>query len=246
MVSVSVSLAQGTAGEDAKYEYRNLIDMPTVGILNKGMVAASVYNMANGTVIAKIEAGVFDNFSFGFSYGGANVIGTGEIDWYKYPSLNAKYKIFKESLQYPAITVGFDMQGKGAYIDSTERFERKSPGLYVAVAKTFSFLGYLTFHGAISSSLERKDDDGDFNFYAGIEKTVGSTISVYAEYDLALNDNGERSLGDGSGYLSAGVKLSIADGFTLGFDLRNLIDNKKLTSNRADRAITIDFIKSIF
>ena len=38
LITVSALLAQGTAGTDAKYEYRSLIDMQTAGVLQKGYV----------------------------------------------------------------------------------------------------------------------------------------------------------------------------------------------------------------
>ena len=74
--------AQGTSGSNAKYEYRNLIDLPTAGILEKGFVGVSMDFMPGGIVIPKLEVGVMDGFSFGISYGGSNIIGSG-------PSLEA-------------------------------------------------------------------------------------------------------------------------------------------------------------
>jgi hypothetical protein len=79
----SILLAQGTAGTNAKFEYRSLVDLPTAGVLEKGYVGVSMDMMPLGVLVSKIEVGVFDNFSFGISYGGSNIIGTGEIDWYK-------------------------------------------------------------------------------------------------------------------------------------------------------------------
>ena len=67
--------AQGTAGENAKYEYRQLIDMPTAGIMERGTVGITTELLPFGTLIAKIEAGIFNNISIGLSYGGTNIIG---------------------------------------------------------------------------------------------------------------------------------------------------------------------------
>jgi hypothetical protein len=38
----------------------------------------------------------------------------------------------------------------------------------------------------------------------------------------------------------------LGDGFTIGFDLRDLLDNKKWNPSSADRALRIEYIKSIF
>ena len=77
--SLSLNIfAQGSAGENAKYEYRSLIDMQTAGILEKGFVGITSDIMPHGVLIEKLEVGVFDNVSFGISYGGSNIIGTGD------------------------------------------------------------------------------------------------------------------------------------------------------------------------
>lgn len=239
--------AQGSAGTAAKYEYRKLIDVPTAGILEKGNVGTSIDVLPGGDVISRIEVGIYDNVSFGISYGGGNVIGSGEIDWYKIPGVNIRVRLIDETLQTPAVTLGFDSQGKGDYYDDVNRYEIKSPGFFAAAAKNFEFLGFLSLHGVINYSLERDDGDENINLAIGLEKTIGPQVSIVAEYDFAINDNNEKaSFGDGKGYLNVGARWSVGDGFTIGLDLRNMLDNKKFTSSKADRAIFVEYIKSIF
>lgn len=243
---ISFSFAQGTAGTDAKYEYRSLIDIPTAGILEKGFVGVSADVLPFGVVISKIEVGVFDNFSFGISYGGSNIIGTGRVDWYELPGVNVRARLVDETESMPAFTIGFDSQGKGLYDEELNRFEIKSPGFYVAAAKNFEFLGYLSLHGVVNYSLERDDDDKDLNLGVGFEKTLGGKVSLVGEYNFAINDNTIKAYGDGNGYMNFGVRWSVGEGFTIGLDLRDLLDNKKISSNKADRALFVEFIKSIF
>lgn len=246
LFSMSISFAQGTAGTNAKYEYRSLIDLPSAGILEKGFVGVSADVLPYGVVISKIEVGVFDNFSFGISYGGANIIGTGKIDWYELPGVNVRARLVDETASMPAFTFGFDSQGKGLYDSELNRFEIKSPGFYVAAAKNFELLGYLSLHGIINYSLERDDDDKDLNLGVGFEKTLGDKISIVGEYNFAINDNSIKSYGDGNGYMNFGIRWSVGDGFTMGLDFRDMLDNKKINSNKADRAIFVEYIKSIF
>jgi len=247
LAAFSVStFAQGTAGEGAKYEYRSLVDMPTAGILEKGFVGTTTDILPAGVVIARLEVGVFDNVSFGISYGGANIIGAGSPDWYKLPGVNIRFRLFDESVSMPAISMGFDSQGKGVYFDSTSRYAIKSPGFYAAVSKNFQFLGFLSLHGTVNYSLETKDGDNFINLSAGFEKTIGNNFSLIAEYDFAFNDNTTNVYGNGNGYLNLGVRWAMGDGFTLGFDLRDLLDNKKWNPSTADRALKIEYIKSIF
>lgn len=246
LIASPMFFAQGTAGSSAKYEYRYLIDMPTAGILNKGYVGSTTNVMPYGVVIQRLEVGVFDNISFGISYGGSNIIGTGTPGWYKLPGVNFRFRIINETVGLPAVTLGFDSQGKGEYYDSTSRYAVKSPGFFGAVSKNFSFLGYLSLHGTVNYSLETKDGDNFMDLSIGFEKTVGANVSIVGEYDFAFNDNTTRDFGSGNGYLNMGIRWAMGEGFTLGFDLRDLLDNKKLHPSAADRAIKIEYIKSIF
>jgi len=260
-VIFSTIFAQGSAGSEASVEYSSLIDMPAAGVLKKGNVGTSFYLMPEGVVIGKIEVGVFNGFSFGITYGAANFIGVGSPDWYKLPGVNVKIKLLNETETLPAFTLGFDSQGKGRYYEKlseysplkegikefdVNRFKIKSPGFFIASAKNFQFIGFLTLHGCISYSLEKGDDDKDLNLLVGAEKTLGSELSLIAEFDFSMNDNGKYSFGDGEGYFNAGIRWSPGDGFTIGFDLRDLFSNKKLNPGAADRALKVEFIKPIF
>ena len=133
LVLTNLSLSQGTAGVSAKYEYMYLIDMPTAGILEKGFVNVTTDLMADGVLIARLDVGVFKNLSFGISYGGSNVIGTGAIDWYQWPGINIRVRLLDEKNSLPAITLGFDSQGTGKYFDAESRYTFKSPGFFAAI-----------------------------------------------------------------------------------------------------------------
>ncbi len=238
--------AQGSAGENAKYEYRSLVDMQTAGILEKGFVGITSDIMPHGVLIEKLEVGVFDNVSFGISYGGSNIIGTGEPNWYKVPAINIRFRLFNETILMPAITLGFDSQGKGEYFDSLNRYAIKSPGFFAAGSKNFAMLGFLSIHGSINYSLETKDGDNFMDMHLGFEKTLGSSFSIIGEYDFALNDNKSQAFGNGNGYLNMGIRWSVGSGLTFGFDLRDLLNNKKINPSTADRALRIEYIKNIF
>jgi len=237
--------SQGTAGELAKYEYRYIIDSPTAGILEKGVVGVTTEILPAGVLIAIIEAGVFENVSIGISYGGANLIGSGKVDWYNWPGVAIRARVINETTLMPAITLGFDSQGKGTYDEDLNRYSIKSPGFFGAVSKNFDFLGYMSLHGTVNYSLEGNDGDNFVDVRTGVEKTLGSSFSLLVEYDFAFNDN-NTDFASGKGYLNAGLRWSIGTGFTLGFDLRDLLSNKASTKNAADRSFKIEYIKNIF
>jgi hypothetical protein len=238
--------AQGSAGESAKFEYRNLIDMPVAGILEKGFVGISNNVMPGGVVISKLEVGVFDNLSFGISYGGANIIGSGKPDWYNLPGVNIRYRFSEETVSFPALTIGFDSQGKGLEFNNPDRYQIKSAGFFGAASKNFQFLGYLSLHATVNYSLEKSDGDNFINIRIGAEKTIGQNFSVVSEYDFGFNDNAVNAMGKGNGYLNLGIKFSAGSGLTLSMEIRDIFNNKRWSPNSADRALTIEYIKSIF
>jgi len=240
------ALPQGTGGTNAKFEYRRLIDLPTAGVLAKGFAGITLDVMPFGVVISRIEVGVFDGFSFGISYGGSNIIGSGAIDWFKLPAINIRGRILDETATLPAMAIGFDSQGKGNFNRDLNRYQIKSPGFFAAASKNFEFIGYISLHGVINYSLERDDANKALNLGVGFEKTIGSKVSFLGEYDFGFNDNTGSALGKGNGYLNFGLRWSVGDGLTLGLDLRDLLQNKRLSDNRADRGIFVEYVKSIF
>lgn len=237
----------GSAGSAAQVEPRYLIDMPTAGILHNGMIAMNVHFYENSGVLVGLEAGAFNRLTFGLSFGGTNVIGSGAVDWNKLPGVNIRFRILDETDATPAVTVGFDSQGKDAYISQYNRYEYKSPGFFAAASKYFSMLGYLGIHGGVNYSLENGDGNKNVNFYVGADKTIGSDISVVAEYNFGLNDNYPSGYpnalaSSGPGFLNAGARWSVGNGFTIEFDYKNLLDLKKTGSLRT---IRIEYVQSM-
>ena len=245
LLITSNSLPQGTAGEKAKYEYKYLIDMPVAGVLEKGFVAVAADIMRSGVLITFLDVGVFENVSFGISYGGSNIIGTGSIDWYKWPGINVRARILNETKTIPALTLGFDSQGKAEYFDDQNRYAIKSPGFFAAASKNFALWGFLALHATGNYSLENTDGDNFVNLLVGLEKTVGSQVSLILEYNFALNDN-NGDFGSGKGYLNAGLRWSVGNGFTMEIDVRDLLRNSSINPSSADRALRIEYIQAIF
>jgi hypothetical protein len=236
----------GSAGSGAQVESRYLIDMPTAGILHNGMIGMSLHFYEMSGVMMVLEAGAFNRLTFGLSYGGTNVIGSGPVDWNKLPGINLRFRILDETVSFPAVTLGYDSQGKDLYISEYDRYLYKSPGFFAAASKYFNVLGYLGFHGGVNYSLEySKDKNKNINFYIGADKTIGRDISVVAEYNFGLNDNLTDTLhlaSAGPGYLNAGIKWSVGNGFTVEFDYKNLLDLKKTGSLRT---IRIEYVQSL-
>lgn len=238
------AVAQNSAGDAANIEPRYIIDTPTAGLLKRGAFSFESNFFQDGGVMFGLYAGALDRLTFGVSYGGVGIIGKNKVNGQKLPGVMVKYRLFDETEAMPAIAFGFDSQGKETYIDSLERFTIKSRGIFIAASKNYAFLGFLSFHGGVNWSMEKKDGDKDMDTFVGIEKSIGQELSFLAEYDFAFNDNNGNAFGKGNGYLNAGIRWSLASGLTLGFDLKNIVKNQNNVTF-ANRTLKVEYVRTL-
>jgi hypothetical protein len=235
--------AQSYAGDEASVEPTMLIDKPTAGLLKRGSYSVSSGFFQNGGVLVGIMVGIFEPFTFGISYGGTDIIGHNKTNMNPMPGVNAKLRIVGEGAFMPALAIGFDSQGKEPYLtaDTLKRYTIKSPGVYVAASKNYAVFGNLSIHGGLNRSMESDDGDGDLNMFVGMEKSLGSDISIMLEYDFAANDNHGHAIGRGNGYLNFGFRWSWGKGLIVGFNLKNVTKNQEKV-NVGNRTLQIDYI----
>ena len=235
--------AQSSAGTDASLESRYLIDLPTAGMLSHGSAALDGDFFQNGGLLTSISVGVFNRFLFGISYGSVNFIGSGSPLWYPVPGFHIRARLIEESMMLPAIAVGFNSQGKEVYVDQLSRYAIKSLGFYAVASKNYRAYGFLGIHGGMNYSLERADGDSDINLFAGAEKTLGPFFSLLAEYDLGMNDSNKEALGKGRGYLNFAARLSVGNGLSLAFALKDLVRNQQ-DITVGNRIIQLEYVHS--
>ena len=75
-----------------------------------------------------------------------------------------------------------------------------------------------------------------------VEKGVNEEFSLFAEYDLALNDNTGKSIGDGKGYLNAGLKWSFAGRLFIEFLWKDIAKNNGF-NEASSREIRLSYIE---
>ncbi len=217
--------AQRSAGDRANIDPLFLVDMPVAGILPATSGSVETYLYPDGGLLATFTYGLVTNLNVGVSFGGTRVIGSGGITWNNLPGINVRYRAMEESIQRPAIVVGFDTQGHDGWLQGAHQYVMKSPGFYLTVSKNYQLLGTITFHGGANYTLERHDDDMDPNIFFGAEKSVGPIVSMLLEYNFAFdNDKDRRGIFNGS--LGTGVRISTNIGFNVDVLFKNLLTSE--------------------
>ena len=218
---------------------RRLVSAPTAGSLSSRTYFLETHLFDGGGVTQRIGIGITNFVDIGVSYSGSNIIGSRKVIWQPYAGAQIRIRIIEESMRSPAFSIGFDSQGEGAYIpgEKLNRFRVKSRGAYLVMSRNYRMLGDLGMHTGVNYSFEDNDGDRDPSFWIGIDKTIGNRVELCCEYDFATNDNKDKSITLGRGYLNSAVKLTLSGAFTLEFDLQNILRNAKkdLTGHSQDR-----------
>ena len=205
---------------------RHLIDQPTAGTLPRGSYALELRMYEEGGLLGGVFVGVTPHLMFGINYGGTNMLGTGDIDWNPEPGIEARARIIDESFAMPAVLIGYNSQGYGAYSDSLGRYRNKSLGLFGVASKNFRIFHNLGIHGGFNYSFETDDGDKTPNFFLGAELSFAKELRFMIEYDFATNDNqNEESHGSGNGYFNGGVQWLLSPNFFLQVNLKDILKN---------------------
>ena len=202
---------------------RWLIDSPTAGLLPRGSFSVDVRLYEGNGILTQMEMGVFNRASVGFSFGGQHIVGNQGARWNPRVEFASRVRITDETTGLPALAVGYHSQGYGAYDAGLSRYTTKSKGLYAVLSKNYGVpLVELGIHGGANRSFEDSDGDRDFSGFAGLDFLLGKWIILLAEYDFAVNNNGDATLGSGRGIMNLGGRWLISDRFTVGLDLRDV------------------------
>ena len=186
LLATSNSFAQ-----EQDVQTKKLIDTPTAFMVGKGNIDLGGRIVSGGGILSEIAIGITNNFYFGVSYGGSNVIGREDPTWHGNPGVFAKYMFIPEDFYLPSFTFGFNSQGYGAW--TGDRYEIKSKGFYLVLSKNYFVsgnLGTLGFHiGTNYNVTERNKAEDRPNFFVGLDKSLGNELTLLAEYDMALNED---------------------------------------------------------
>lgn len=239
LLTLLIAMPATLAAQGVNVPARTIIDLPNASVLPNASFDVTMRIFPEGGLLSGVNVGLNERFMIGVSYGGINVIGKGEIDWHPFAGALARYRIITESFSLPGITIGFESQGHGAYVDSVKRFERKSPGFFVVSSKNYRIFEGFSIHLGTNYSLETRDEDRGLNVFTGGELNIRPELAFMIEYDFALNDNSGRALGEGKGFLNIGARYTIKDAVYFEIFLFDVLENFQ----EMQRAIRLTYLE---
>lgn len=242
LLNIGNTYSQSISGSNPKNEPRFIVDMPTAGVLSKNTYSIGGNLYAGGGMSLSFTAGIFTNFNFGLSYASNNVIGDNNLEFQSLPGINLAYRLLDEELNSPALTFGINTQGKGVFLNSIDRFESKSAGVYIVSSKNFnSFLGENALHLGFNYSFEPKVSDNTINAYLGFEQTLGKYVSVNFEYNLLYNEPNNQVYKKNVGLLNTNIVVSPTPNFSFNFQIRDLL-KARVNQTGLSRILALELI----
>jgi hypothetical protein len=206
------------------------IDHPTAGLLEHGEYHCTGRVGPESSILVGARAGFKSVVQVGASFGVQKVFDRGDVDVNDKIGFQLRLRLIEESLA-PALSIGFDSQGRGFFREAEKRYDRKSPGFYAVVSKNYlSVLGEFTLHGGINYSMEDRDDN-DPNLFVGTDWRIIEQLSILFDADAARNDNVDGgNFGKGGIYIDGAIRLDYGESLTFMLIFRDLTGNFGLTS----------------
>lgn len=194
-------------------------DVPTAYTPPRGSYDMNLRMQKEGGLLFKMETSITDYLSIGISYGGMQVIGKEDPEFYSLPGVHFRYMGIYEGKFFPALGAGITTQGFDRYMDESERYEIKSKGAFLALSKSFYGMGGIIINGGVNYSFEKKDVKNGLDVFSAIQIFFAPEISMFSDFSFGFNDNyNENAL------LNIGLQFSFEDIFYLKIMLRNLLN----------------------
>jgi len=224
---ITIALSSVEAQDFGERPLQKLIDCPSAGCPESGVYDFELRAFPGGGVLVGFSVGLLGRFGVGLYYGGTGIIGFDRPDWNPQPGVTAMCRLIDENLLLPALSIGFNNQGYGAWMDSAERYQFKAKGFYAVLGKVFRIgvVGEIGWHLGVNMN-PIEEDNKKPDFFCGADYHLVRQIALIAEYSAALDDRQVSSLGEGKGYLNLGVRWTFAERLALDLHLKDVIINQ--------------------
>lgn len=164
-------------------ELLRIVTEPTAGIIAPGTYSVSFSTFPDDGLRFSFSLGIISRLVVGISYGGTNVIGVEDAEWFDHLWLKGRFRLLDETRVSPALAFGYDNE---PLLIRPGLYSRQVKGMYIAISKNFStFGGDMGVHGGASLDPESPEHAG---VWLGFDKSVPGGFGIACEYDPAFNE----------------------------------------------------------
>ena len=211
------------------------VDQPCLGVPAHGMFDIELRCGPEGAITGYFSVGIWDRLGLGLSYGGSNILGAGDPEFYDIPGVQIKLLAIEQGFVYPMVQLGFDNQGYGGY--NNDRYNIRSKGLYCQIGKSFYVSG-LEIVPSLGVNYCLEQDNG-FDLYSGLKVQFGMLSALLVDYTPNFND----PLDENKGYLNMALRMIFYEEMFFEFALRDLLGNSP-NDEQLNRLIKLGFEQS--
>ncbi len=218
-------------------ELLRVIREPTAGVLARRTYNVSLSTYPSEGLAFSLTAGVLDRFMIGLSFGGRNITGYSDAEFWDHVYARLRFRVIDETEVVPGIALGFDNQPEPSR--SGAAYLRPERDLYVALSKNFSTIGGdMALHAGISADLQ---DPVHAGLWTGVDKSLPGGFGLALEYDFATDGAREVRFDEEGGFLSAEVFWQSFGQVRVSLQFIDLLE----TGGESYRALGIDFLGMI-
>lgn len=213
-------------------ELLRIVTEPTAGIIAPGTYSVSFCTFPEDGLRFSFSVGIISRLVLGMSYGGINVIGVEDAEWFDHLWLKGRFRLLDETDVSPALAFGYDNE---PILIRPGLYSRKAKGMYVVISKNFStFGGDMGVHGGVSLDPDAPEHAG---MWIGFDKSVPGGFGIACEYDPAFNEPDSATV-DEDGFLNAELYWESFGQVRISLQFIDIFQ----TSGKCYRAIGFDFL----
>lgn len=213
--------------------------MRVAGEPTAGVIAPRTFNVAMNTfplngLRFSITAGVFPRLMVGLGYGGWNITGSSDPEWFDSVFLKARFRVLDEKRSFPAIAFGYDNEPEHARAGVD--YLRPERGFYLVFSKNFAgWGGDAGFHAGVSIAGESSDHAG---CWLGFDKTFPAGFGAAIDWDLGTNGHSEYRADKTGGFVSIETYWESFGQVRVGLRFCDVLE----TAGSPYRSLAIDFL----
>ncbi|MCK5840863.1 MAG: hypothetical protein KAH31_01745 [Candidatus Sabulitectum sp.] len=213
--------------------------MRVAGEPTAGVIAPGTFNVAMSTFPVSglkfsVTVGILPRFMAGLGYGGWNINGIGDPDWFEEVYLKARFRVFDEKRNFPAIALGYDNEDEHAR--SGAEYLRPARDIYMVFSKNFAgWGGDMGFHFGVNLN---GDDTDHIGSWLGVDKSFPGGFGVAADWDLGTNGDTEYRFEKTGGFVDIEAYWESFGQVRIGLRFNDVLE----TGGSQYRSLVIDFL----